>query len=74
MEADVAKGRLTGIGTDGKNRWKVEGTLSAEGVFSGLIGSQVLTGKFKPEAFEGSYLSTIPTCGRRPLTLQRTTP
>src|SRR5690348_18294772 len=36
IEFDVGSGRVSGIGTDGKSKWTVRGTVAADGSFSGL--------------------------------------
>jgi hypothetical protein len=74
IEADVGRGMLSGLGTTAKTKWRLQGTVSADGSFSGLNGTQVLIGKFQDGVFEGSYMSANAACGRRPITLRRTTP
>jgi hypothetical protein len=75
VEVDVLQGKVGGIeGTDQPQRWRVQGTVSAEGSFTGQQGDVILTGKFHDGTFEGTYLSSAPQCGRRTLTLQRDVP
>ena len=75
-EVDVFDSVVQGIGYDngGDNqRWRIQGTVAADGSFSGTHARSVLTGRFQDGTFDGSYLSASPRCGRRPLHLQRTT-
>lgn len=81
-EIDVSQGRVSGIGdnaisygrfTPGRP-WRVEGTVTADGSFSGLTGNRVLVGRFQNGTFQGSWMASAPECGRRLLTLQRISP
>jgi len=67
----VAQGKVFGVGGSGKDDWKVQGWLSPDGSFTGMHGSQLLTGSFQGRAFSGSYTSTVPSCGQRTITMQR---
>ena len=74
-EVDVFQGRVSGTGYNNRQQyWKVEGTVSADGSFTGTHGPSILTGKFQNGVFEGTYLSTGARCGRRTLTLRRDPP
>jgi len=70
-EVDVLQGTVVGRGTNGQTTFKVWGTISGDGFFTGMHGDSNVTGKFQNGTFEGTFLSVIPECGRRTLTLRR---
>ena len=70
---DVLNGLVSGNGYNDRGQsWAIKGAVTADGSFTGTHASSVLTGRFQNGAFEGTYLSTSGKCGRRTLTMQRT--
>lgn len=72
-QIDVLNGLVSGNGYNDRGQsWVINGAVIADGSFTGTHARSVLTGHFQNGTFEGTYLSTSGKCGRRTLTMQRT--
>jgi hypothetical protein len=67
----VSQGGVVGQATDGRVSWAVQGTVAADGSYTGTAAGQPMTGRFQGSAFQGAYQSQNPFCGGRTITMQR---
>jgi hypothetical protein len=70
----VSQGGAVGQATDGRMSWAVQGTVAADGSYTGTAAGQPMTGRFQGSAFQGAYQSQNPFCGARAITMQRLSP